>query len=316
MCNLARLGGGEVVVDRAVMRNLREIRTDELYETFVDRIHTGQLANIPYRTIRSKKNDPKWMTGRLKHYIGVKRGIYNRVKAGEEELRPQYNELVRTVKRLTREAKNNYEVKIATHAKNDPKGFYQVYRTKSKDIIGPLKTAEGDLVATGKEMSKILNDYFLTVFTEENTQEMPDCEELFRAGDDQKLIDIAVTKEIVEKEIDRLKKFKSPGPDEIYPLVLKECKEIISEPLVAVFKKSLDSGEVPIMWRQANVVPIFKKGDKTLPSNYRPISLTSIIGKIMESIIARNIREHLEKHNLINESQHGFTKGKSCITNL
>ena len=187
-----------------------------------------------------------------------------------------------------------------------------MYRTKSKDIIGPLKTADGELATTGEEMSKILNEYFLTVFTEENTQVMRNCEEIFRVGDDQKLIDITVSKEIVEQEIDRIKKFKSPGPDEMYP----ECKEVISEPLVGVFKKSLDSGEVPEMWRQANVVPIFKKGDKTLPSNYRPISLTSVIGKIMESIIARNIREHLEKHNLINESQHGFTKGKSCITNL
>ncbi len=70
------------------------------------------------------------------------------------------------------------------------------------------------------------------------------------------------------------------------------------------------------MWRQANVIPIFKKGEKTLASNYRPVSLTSVVGKVLESIIARNIREHLDKHNLINQSHHGFTKGKSCLTNL
>ena len=114
----------------------------------------------------------------------------------------------------------------------------------------------------------------------------------------------------------RLKKFKSTGPDKVYPRVLKECKEIISEPLASVFRKSLDTGEVPLMWRQANVVPIFKKGDKTVASNYRPVSLTSVVGKIMESIITKNIREHLDKHNLINQSQHGFMKGKSCLTNL
>ena len=98
--------------------------------------------------------------------------------------------------------------------------------------------------------------------------------------------------------------------------MLKECKEIISETLVSVFRKSLDSGKVPPMWKQANVVPIFKKGDKTLTANYRPVSLTSIVGKMMESVIAKNIREHLERHKLINESQHGFTKGRSCLTNL
>ena len=57
----------------------------------------------------------------------------------------------------------------------------------------------------------------------------------------------------MEQEIDKLKKFKSPGPDEIYPRVLKECKEVISETLVSVFRKSLDSGKGPLMWRQANL---------------------------------------------------------------
>ena len=66
-----------------------------------------------------------------------------------------------------------------------------------------------------------------------------------------------------------------------------------------------------IQWRQANVVPIFKKGDKTLPSNYRSVSGTSVAGKLMESITAKKVREHLEKHNLINHSQLRFTEGKS-----
>ena len=70
------------------------------------------------------------------------------------------------------------------------------------------------------------------------------------------------------------------------------------------------------MWKQANVVPIFKKGDRASASNYRPISLTPVVGKFLESIIADSIRSHLEKSKLIYDSQHGFTKGKSCLTNL
>ena len=242
--------------------------------------------------------------------------IYKRIKAGEEELRPQYNELVRTVKKLTRKAKSDYEVKVANHAKSDPKGFYQVYRTKNKDKIGPLKAADGELVSSDEGISKILNEYFITVFTQENLQDIPVSEQMFRAEENEKLKDITITKEQVEKEIDRLKKFKSPGPDEMYPRVLKECKDVISEQLTNIFRKSLDSGEVPELWRQANVVPIFKKGNRGLASNYRPVSLTSVVGKLMESLIAKNIRDHLDKHNLINPSQHGFTKGKSCLTNL
>ena len=89
-----------------------------------------------------------------------------------------------------------------------------------------------------------------------------------------------------------------------------------SEQLLRIFWKSVDSGEVPSLWRQANVTPIFKKGDRTLMSNHRPVSLTSVVGKLLESIMANSIREHLDKHKLINDSQHGFYKGRSCLTNL
>jgi hypothetical protein len=98
--------------------------------------------------------------------------------------------------------------------------------------------------------------------------------------------------------------------------VLKECKEELCDPLSTIFNKSIESGRVPEFWKVANVIPVFKKGDRSLASNYRPISLTSIVGKLLESIIANKIRLHLEKHKLIIESQHGFINGRSCLTNL
>ena len=70
----------------------------------------------------------------------------------------------------------------------------------------------------------------------------------------------------------------------------------------------LDSGEALVLWRQANVVTISKKEDEKVSSNYRPVILTSIVGKLMEPIIAKNVGEHLHKHNLINHSQNSFTK--------
>ena len=83
-----------------------------------------------------------------------------------------------------------------------------------------------------------------------------------------------------------------------------------------IFRKSLDTGVEPRLWRQANVVPIFKKGDKAESSNYRPISLTSVVDKMLEAIIARAFRKPLDEHKLIRHSQHRFNKGKSCLTNL
>ena len=73
---------------------------------------------------------------------------------------------------------------------------------------------------------------------------------------------------------------------------------------------------VPTDCRAANVTPLYKKGNKSTPGNYRPVSLTSVVCKVLESIIKVAIMEHLGQHKLISVSQHGFLPGRSCLTNL
>ena len=98
--------------------------------------------------------------------------------------------------------------------------------------------------------------------------------------------------------------------------VLKELASEIASPLCHIFESSFSTGEVSFDWRCANVTPIYKKGKKNLASNYRPVSLTSQIGKVMEAIIKDDLMGHLKQHNLIRNSQHGFWSGRSCLTNL
>ncbi|KAK4833011.1 LOW QUALITY PROTEIN: hypothetical protein QYF61_027113 [Mycteria americana] len=109
---------------------------------------------------------------------------------------------------------------------------------------------------------------------------------------------------------------KSMGPDEIHPRVLKELAEELTKPLSIIYQQSWLTGEVPADWRLANVTPIYKKGQKEDPGNYRPVSLTSVPGKLMEQIILSAITRHVENNQRIKPSQHGFRKGRSCLTNL
>jgi len=109
---------------------------------------------------------------------------------------------------------------------------------------------------------------------------------------------------------------KSMGPDGMHSRVLRELADVIAEPLSIIFERSWRTGEVPEDWRRANVTPVFKKGKKEDPGNYRPVSLTSIPGKVMEQLILKVINKQVEEKKDIRSSQHRFIKGTSCLTNL
>jgi hypothetical protein len=119
--------------------------------------------------------------------------------------------------------------------------------------------------------------------------------------------------------LDKLKNLdqsKACGPDNMHPFLLKNCAEAFAIPLTLVIRASLTTSQLPVQFKSANVTPLFKKGDKTLPSNYRPVSLTSVPCKIMESIVRAKMEEYLYKNNLLAKEQHGFVRNKSCTTNL
>ena len=127
---------------------------------------------------------------------------------------------------------------------------------------------------------------------------------------------LVITPYVVANKINNMKDNKSPGVDGIAPKILKETVEQISKPLAHVYNMSLQEGIVPLEWKEANIIPLFKKGSRNKSVNYRPVSLTSVIWKLLESIIRDHIMDFLIKHKLINSSQQGFLKSKSCLTNL
>ena len=111
-------------------------------------------------------------------------------------------------------------------------------------------------------------------------------------------------------------KEKSPGVDGISPKILKETIEQISTPHAHVFNMSLQEGIVQLEWKGAKIIPLFKKGSRNHSENYRPVILTSVNCKLLETIIREHLMEFLIKHKLINPSQHGFIKARTCLPNV
>ena len=276
-----------------------------------------QSKHVPLK-LRRVSNRPVWMNRTLLRTIRKKRRMWRTYTASNDyQEYLAYKSFEKEVQKAVKKAKRKYERNLAKHAKQNPKEFYSYLKTKTsnKESVGPLKPdTGGDVVTDDATMAGMLNTFFSSVFTDEDLENMPTPETLYHG--DSPLLDVNITPENVKKKIGAMRSNAAPGPDKLCPRLLKSVTEQISTPLSTIFKKSLEEGVVPEDWRTANVTPIYKKGGKASVGNYRPVSLTSVLCKVMESLLKDALMKHLLQNNIINASQHGFMKKKSCLTNL
>ena len=178
------------------------------------------------------------------------------------------------------------------------KRFWGLLKHAKADSTGvhPLKN-NGTLISEPQEKASLLNSYFYSVFTREppltlkqhclnSMQENSYCYPT--------MPEITVTSEGIVNFLKNLKTNKASGPDNLAPTLLKELSTEIAPILQKIFAKSLHSHIVPNDWKKARISPIFKKGDKDRPENYRPSSLTCVCSKILENIATSCIMSHLE----------------------
>jgi hypothetical protein len=128
--------------------------------------------------------------------------------------------------------------------------------------------------------------------------------------------DLIITEDMIVKKLKNLNPSKAKGPDDVHPLILKATAETICLPLNVIFNQSLTTSKLPDMWKSANVTPIFKKGDRHQKTNYRPVSLTSIVCKVMEKTIRDAILLHMKNNNLFSKLQFGFLGKRSTVLQL
>ena len=180
--------------------------------------------------------------------------------------------------------------------------------------IPPLKHNDS-LVSNDSGKATIFNQFFHSVFTIEDCNSLSDLRQSLEVHPD--LINtIVFSVDEVHMALMNLQKDKACGPDCIPAYLLTIGADFLAVPLSKLFQLSLSTGTLPRDWVTANIVPVYKKGDSHLSSNYRPISLTSVVIKVMERIIHRQIVKALESHNLISTYQHGFRSRRSTVSLL
>ncbi|KAK4831654.1 hypothetical protein QYF61_018621 [Mycteria americana] len=273
------------------------------------------LPDVPKDEPVGKKT--AWLTRELWLELRKKRRVYDLWKKGQAT-QEDYKGVARLCREKIRRAKAELELSLAAAVKDNKKHFFKYISSKrrAKENLQPLADGGGNTVTKDEEKAEVLNAFFASVFNSRancslGTQPL-DLED--RDGDQTGAP--IIQGEMVSDLLHHLDTHKSMGPDGIHPRVLKELAEVLTKPLSIIYQQSWLTGEVPADWRLANVMPIFKKGQKEDPGNYRPVSLTSVPGKLMEQIILSAITRHVENNQGIKPSQHGFRKGRSCLTSL
>ncbi|KAK4810280.1 LOW QUALITY PROTEIN: hypothetical protein QYF61_015310, partial [Mycteria americana] len=257
-----------------------------------------------------------WLNRELWLELRKKRRVYNLWKKGQAG-QEDYEGVARLCREKIRSTKAELELNLATAVKDNKKYLFKYISSKrrAKENLQPLVDGGGITVTKDEEKAEVLNAFFASVFIGLIVLWVPSPPELEDRDGDQTGAPI-IQGEMVSDLLHYLDIHKSMGPDEIHPRVLKELAEVLTKPLSIVYQQSWLTGEVPVDWRLANVTPIYKKGRKEDLGNYRPVSLALVRGKLMEQIILSAITWHVEDNQGIKPSQHGFRKGRSCLTNL
>ena len=297
---------------------LLNMSTEEGWDLFKDRLEKGTEKFIPKTKCFKKKPKPLWMNEEAKKAIKRKQLLFKKYLSTKNSI--HYKEYIKERNKTTKIIKNlkkKYEHKVAIEAKTNPKAFWQYINSKRKcrEGVSSLKKDDGNYTNSDKEKADVLNQLFTSVFTKENPLVTP----LLNPGEKSKgnlISNIVIEEEVVKQKLNELNPFKTPGADNIHPKVLKELSNSLAKPLTIIFNKSIENSVLPKDWKMANITAIFKKGDKSSANNYRPVSLTSIVCKILESIIRDLIQEFFESNNLYTACQHGFRSNKSCTSQL
>ena len=184
-------------------------------------------------------------------------------------------------------------------------------KTKNSNIIPPLKVEGRKTLIRSSDKANVLNSTFKKVFINDDGN-LPTL-----SSHNKDIVPMpwtVISPSDVKKSIRNLKNSVSRTPDEIPAMFLKKCCSNLIQPLCELYNLSLSKNKVPSIWKEAIVTPIFKKGLKNDANNYRPISLTSVLCRVMEKIIQEKTIHHLLDNNLLSQNQHGFIPKRSTLS--
>ena len=282
---------------------------------------------IPNKTIVVREDDKPWYDSEIRRNSRKRDRLKKKaIQSGNPNVWNKYKLFRNKVNNQKKHAKelfyNNLDIIVSDFQNNDKRKFWKVIRhfvknNKSTSCIPPLcstlSNGDNQWHFNDQDKANCLNDYFASISTvnDAETQLPP-----FTKLTDNSLSQIICTELEIENIIEVLNPNKASGDDGISHKMLKSVSKTVSKPLCILMNRSFHEGIFPDIWKLANVIPIFKKGDKSEPSNYRPVALLSCIGKLQERIVFKNMYNFLIDNNLLYKYQSGFLPHHSTVFQL
>ena len=300
---------------RSFKYNLHKHSNDinSMWSCIKQNIHRILDLNVPTKMTASNTSLP-WITTQTKRLIKNKKRWYQRAKKRDTPRSwRKYKEVKSLAQKLCRASHDSYVRDLISDDKSNKK-FWSYVKNKRTENVGTSDLVDNHkTIFKPKDKADVFNAQFSKVFSKPCDTTYPT-----QTFDDnsKRLSNLKVTKKGVLSLLQNIKENKATGPDGIPGKFLKLCAFELHEVFTILFQKSLDLGTIPDEWKVAHISPLFKKGDKTKAENYRPISLTCIVSKLLEHIVHSNVMDFLDSKNYLTPFQHGFQQKRSCESQL
>ena len=278
-------------------------------------------ASIPNKLIVVRPSDKPWYNERLRTMCRTKNRLHQKAKRTTltddwARYRESRNDYFQEIKSAKSDFENNKYASLIADGQRNSKKWWHILKSllgQTNDSDFPPLHAGNQIITDNKEKATAFNDFFTSAAQLDDTNaQLPE----YHADKEVSLEDITVSNQDVLDQIEALDTTKAYGPDGLSPIFLKEGKLAIAPVLTKLFNLSIKKGMVPQIWKQANVLPIFKKGKRELLNNYRPVSLLSCNAKLLEKVIFKYVFNFFRDNFLITIWQSGFLPGRSTITQL
>ena len=286
---------------------------DDMWSNFSQWCSDTLSTCVPSRQSSQRITQP-WANREVRRLSRSKRKWHKIARqTGSTSAWDHYTHLKHTAQQKCREAYNSHINNMLSDDTGGKKKFWTYIKSRKTDRCGvaPLKK-DGITYSDSITKADLLNKQFASVFSHEAPGDLPDLGH----SDTPDVPRITVSVGGVVKLLKDINPSKATGPDSIPGKLLKEAASELAPALTLIFQTSINQGRIPNDWKSAKIAPVYKKGDRSQPSNYRPISLTSICCKLIEHIIHSSVITHLENHSILTDFQHGFRKRRSTETQL